>query len=110
MKTEKTALYTVLTSDENSFADFFESFNATHTGIENEHIIIELSENLNSNFEQISLFLNCAVTHKSNGTSFAVVCSGIDIDLFPETFNIVPTLTEAIDVIEMEAIERDLGF
>ena len=110
MKTEKTALYTVLTSDEHSFTDFFESFSATLSDIENEHVIVELSENLNSSFEQISLFLDYAVAHKSNGTSFAVVCSGVDIDLFPETFNIVPTLTEAIDVLEMEAIERDLGF
>ena len=34
----------------------------------------------------------------------------VDADDFPETFNIVPTLQEAKDVLEMEEIERELGF
>jgi hypothetical protein len=42
--------------------------------------------------------------------SFVMVKPNIDIDDFPETLNIVPTLQEAEDVLEMEAIERDLGF
>ena len=32
------------------------------------------------------------------------------MDDFPEYFNIVPTLIEAEDIIEMEAMERELGF
>jgi hypothetical protein len=32
------------------------------------------------------------------------------MDDFPENFNIVPTLTEAEDVLEMESMERELGF
>ena len=39
-----------------------------------------------------------------------MVNANIDIDDFPDYFNIVPTLQEAEDVIEMEAIERELGF
>ena len=42
--------------------------------------------------------------------SFVVIKSGINIDDFPESVNIVPTLQEAEDILEMEAIERDLGF
>lgn len=32
------------------------------------------------------------------------------MDDFPENFNIVPTLIEAVDILEMEAMERELGF
>ena len=32
------------------------------------------------------------------------------MDDFPEDFNIVPTLIEAEDIIEMENMERELGF
>jgi hypothetical protein len=32
------------------------------------------------------------------------------LSLFPETLVVVPTLGEAQDLIEMERIERDLGF
>ena len=42
--------------------------------------------------------------------SFVVICNGIDIDDVPDEINVVPTLQEAEDVLEMEAIERDLGF
>lgn len=110
MKIEKTPLYTLVSTDITSFTGFFKSFISKHADLENDHLIVQFSENLNTSFEQISLFLDIAKTHSSNGTSFAVVCTGFDIDDFPETFNIVPTLTEAIDVLEMEAIERDLGF
>jgi len=39
-----------------------------------------------------------------------LVNSGTDVNSFPENFNIVPTLQEAEDILEMEAIERELGF
>jgi len=110
MKTEKTTLYTLLSSDEKLFVDFFNSFNSNHSNLENEHLIIKLSENLNTSVEQIALFLSFADIHKKKGTSFVVICTRIDVDAFPETFNIVPTLEEAIDLLEMETIERDLGF
>jgi len=110
MNIEKKELYTIITSDEKSFSDFFNAFSTSHTSLKKEHLIVVFSEELNTTTEQISLFLDVAATHKSNGTSFAIVCNGIDIDAFPETFNIVPTFEEAIDVLEMEAIERDLGF
>ena len=42
--------------------------------------------------------------------SFVVVGSGFNIDIFPEKLNVVPTIKEAEDVIEMEEIQRDLGF
>ena len=54
--------------------------------------------------------MKIATQKKENGTSFVIVNSAIDIDDFPESFNVTPTLQEAEDVIEMEAIERELGF
>ena len=44
------------------------------------------------------------------GMSFVTIKPSINIDDFPENINIVPTLQEAEDMIEMESIERDLGF
>ena len=41
------------------------------------------------------------------------ICSdklSIEIDDFPEELNIVPTLIEAEDIIDMENMERELGF
>ena len=110
MITEKKSNYTFIISDETSFSDFFNAFSISHKKLENKHLIIQISQNLNINIKEISLLLSLSDIHKSNGTSFVVVCSGIDIDALPEDFNIVPTLQEAEDVLEMEEIERDLGF
>lgn len=42
--------------------------------------------------------------------SIVLVVDLSDLALFPESFTVVPTLGEAQDLIEMERIERDLGF
>jgi hypothetical protein len=39
-----------------------------------------------------------------------IVADGIDFTAVPESLVVVPTVLEAHDVIEMEEIERDLGF
>ena len=73
-------------------------------------LIIDFSENFNIQIEEITLFLKLSDTHKQNGTSFVLICKDLDIDDLPEELIVVPTLTEAEDTIDMEAIERDLGF
>jgi hypothetical protein len=55
-------------------------------------------------------FQPISIAHKSNKKSFVLVVSSIDLDAFSESFVVVPSLAEAHDIIEMEEIERDLGF
>ena len=42
--------------------------------------------------------------------SFIIIIPDSDADDYDENLVVVPTLEEAIDVIELEAIERELGF
>lgn len=98
--------YTLVSIDASSFDSFQEKIDQFRSN----HLILEVSENLNIDEAKISLFLNIASDFKSNGMSFVVIKSGIDIDDFPENLNIAPTLQESEDILEMEAIERDLGF
>ena len=42
--------------------------------------------------------------------SLVVLINQLKVDELPEEINTVPTLQEAEDVIQMEMIERDLGF
>jgi len=106
MKIQKTDNYTLISINKDSFLDFQGSINE----FKSNHLILEVSENLNIDEEKKMLFLNITTECKSNGISFVVIKSGINIDDFPEILNIVPTLQEAEDILEMEAIERDLGF
>jgi hypothetical protein len=102
--------YTLITTTENSFSDFLNAFKAEKLDMSNSHKVVQLSENLNTTLQDLSLFLDIATNHKSNGISFVVICNNVDIDEVPDEINVVPTLIEAEDVLEMEAIERDLGF
>lgn len=102
--------YTLIISSENSFEEFYTAFFKQDLQKVSNHKIVQLSENLNTTITNLSLFLNVANEHKNNGMSFVIVCNGIDIDEIPDEINVVPTIIEAEDVLEMEAIERDLGF
>ncbi|MDH3323482.1 MAG: ribonuclease Z, partial [Flavobacteriaceae bacterium] len=42
--------------------------------------------------------------------SFVIVSDKVNLDGIPDEIIVVPTMQEAYDVIEMEEIERDLGF
>ena len=96
--------YTLIKLQESSFDEFEKRF----AEINSNHIIVILSENYTMNKKNISFFLEAAKIQKINNKSFIVVKNGIDIDKIPELLNITPTLGEAEDILEMEAIERDL--
>lgn len=102
--------YTLVHQKENSFSKFVSDFEKNHKNIENNNTIILLSDDTSISEEEIFVFLRYSEIHNNNGTTFVLVRKGIDIDNFPEEFNIAPTLQEAEDILEMENIQRDLGF
>ena len=110
MRIEVKTNYTFINSDENTFSEFMLNFEKKHFNYQEKHLIVKISDTFNSSKENILLFLRFASEHQNNGTSFVLVLKDVNIDDFPETFNIVPTIVEAEDVIEMENIQRDLGF
>lgn len=110
MQIKKKETYTLISSDENSFIDFYKSFSSKEKEFVNEHLIVDLSHNMDANKEDLLLFLASAEQKKENGTSFVIVSKNINMDDFPEYFNIAPSLQEAKDILDMEAMERELGF
>lgn len=107
---EKKENYTLISSDENSFSDFYTSFLKIEKDFKKENLVLFISDEINTTIKEFSLFLDSI--KKKKDTSFVIVYNNvrINIDDLPENFNIVPTLTEAEDILEMEAIERELGF
>lgn len=110
MKISRDKNYVLIVSTETTFDNFIETFNNEKLGEVSDHKIIQLSENLNITVNNLLVFLEITNNHRRSGMSFVIICKGIDIDLIPDEINVVPTITEAEDIIEMEAIERDLGF
>jgi hypothetical protein len=110
MLIEKKENCTFINTDENLFSEFYNSFLKKEQGFEKENLVLQISADISTTKEDFLLFLSIAQQKRENGTSFVLVCNTINIDDYPENFNIVPTLLEARDIIEMEAMERELGF
>lgn len=110
MNISKTNKYTHLKSEGNSTKEIISELVNRTSEFKKEHLIIDFSENVSINIEELLLFLKLSTSHRENGTSFVIVCKGIDIDEVPDEINVTPTFTEALDILEMDAIERDLGF
>ncbi len=72
-----------------------------------ENIVIDISQTrlVNNEIKSLSKIIT---NKKKNGTSFVLIMDCVDLDKIPEEINIVPTLQEAIDLIEMEEMMRDL--
>lgn len=102
--------YTLIASDGNSLKEVQTLLFENIKSFETVHLIVQISKKVNIDPKEFLLFLDIAEQKQQNGTSFVVVNATVNIDDFPETLNIVPTLQEAEDILEMEAIERELGF
>ena len=77
---------------------------------EEDNLVIDLLKYKDLNLSQLLEFLKLSNYHRSTKHSFVIVNDAINIDDIPEEMIVVPTLEEAGDIIEMEEIERDLGF
>jgi hypothetical protein len=56
------------------------------------------------------MFSDLSKLHKKGKKSFVMVAENIDFNAVPKALVVVPSVLEAHDIIEMEEIERDLGF
>lgn len=106
----KNNTHTHIKPTHDSVEDFYIEFKNNYTNFNDQHLIIDFSEKFNIKIEELFLFLKLSVQHQDKGTSFVLICEVINIDDVPDELNVVPTLTEAKDILEMDAIERDLGF
>ncbi|MBW1655098.1 MULTISPECIES: ribonuclease Z [Flavobacterium] len=88
---------------------FLEKVTQQFKTFEKHNIIIDLSSDEVSE-NDLKLFLPLSKTHKKAKKSFVIVASDLDFNAISDKLAVVPSLLEAHDIIEMEEIERDLGF
>lgn len=110
MKINKKDAYTLVSIENETIEELAKNLTNNYLDLNKEHLIIDISEKINTNIKEILLFLNINNQHQELGTSFVLIANSENIDEIPEELNMVPTLIEAQDILEMEAIERDLGF
>lgn len=111
MKSSVKDSYTILEDEKDDvveFAAFLERI--VPEKFELRNLVIDLSKYDRLTLEQLLHFLKLSTYHRSTKHSFVIVNNAVDVDDIPIEMTVVPTLTEARDLVEMEEIERDLGF
>lgn len=96
--------------EDESIADFYKSLKKELPNLAAHSLLIQLRDEAAISHSDLLKFQELALLHKKNKKSFVVVYAGADFGKLPDNFQIVPTLQEGEDTIEMEEIERDLGF
>ncbi|MFY7743726.1 MAG: ribonuclease Z [Flavobacterium sp.] len=110
MKVDQKGHTTILKNTQGDCLAFLEKVTTQHNSFKNQNLILDMSMDKSVDLKQIKLFGDLSKTHKKGKKSFVIVADGIDFNAIPAKLTVVPTLLEAHDIIEMEEIERDLGF
>ena len=84
---------------------------AQRTGeLKDKNLVVDLQKIDHPGQGEVESFLPISNNHRENGKSFVVVNKGVNISDLPEELVVVPTLLEAEDIIQMDEIQRELGF
>lgn len=103
--------YVVLEDEKSDIKDFVSFLEKQiKDKYQNQNVVVNLLLYKSFELKDLLLFLKISDEHRKNKNSFVLVNNLIEIDDIPPELVVVPTLQEAGDIIEMEEIERDLGF
>jgi 2-phospho-L-lactate guanylyltransferase (CobY/MobA/RfbA family) len=110
MLVDKNGNISIITQEKATIIELNERITAMYDDIANDNIVVVLNSLNGISGALVSEFLQLSNTHRGAKHSFVIVSDKVDIDTVSEALIIVPTLQEAYDLIEMEEMERDLGF
>jgi len=110
MKTFKKENFLLVENENDTLTDFSSELTKYHDEFKNENIVVDLTRYKDITLDRLLAFLEISNVHKSENKSFIVVNDAVGIDELPEELVVVPTLQEAEDMIQMDEIQRDLGF
>ena len=107
---ENTTIFSWETTDPIG-TDFRILVKAHYKNMENQNIVVDLSALEKITAGHVMEFSELSVYNKEHvSKSFVVVIGSLDINKLTETISVAPTLQEALDLIDMEEIERDLDY
>lgn len=111
MRIENHSNYVLISGKNEYMKDFaVELENIINEKFKISNVIIDLSTFKSLAIEELLYLLELSSNHRSSKHSFVIINNAINPDDIPQEILVVPTLKEAEDIIEMEEIERDLGF
>ncbi|MFM9989015.1 ribonuclease Z [Flavobacterium sp.] len=109
MKVEEKGHTTIIKDTQGDLASFLLKLDH-ETSFRKHNLIIDLSSYERLVAKDILLFTDFYKNHKKGKKSLVIVASEFDFNSDTKNIIVVPSVLEAHDIIEMEEIERDLGF
>lgn len=110
MKVDVKGHTTVIKDTEGDILTFLEKVTNQHESFKHQNLILDLTHDKTTAIASIKTFSDLSKIHKKGKKSFVIVAENIDFNAVPKSLVVVPSVLEAHDIIEMEEIERDLGF
>lgn len=100
----------IITQEKASVIELVKKLDTLYERFKNNNIIVNLTTLDKVTLPDIVEFLQISNKHRKAKHSFILVTSKTNLNETPDEIVVVPTIQEAYDIIEMEDIERDLGF
>lgn len=110
MKVDTKGHITVIKDTQGDILAFLDKITQQHASYKDQNLILDVSHDKSVDISSIKLFTDLSKLHKKGKKSFVMVAENIDFNAVPKALVVVPSVLEAHDIIEMEEIERDLGF
>ncbi len=101
---------TIITQEKTSIVELIKKIENAYDKFANDHLIINLTSLGAISLQSIIEFLKLSNDHRAAKKSFVIVSDKVNLDDVPDEIIVVPTTQEAYDIVEMENMERDLGF
>lgn len=101
---------TIITQEKASIVEMVNKLEALYERFKNDNVIVCLTSLSMIPSQHIVEFLQISQKHRKAKHSFVIVTDKVELDEIPNEIVVVPTMQEAYDIIEMDEIERDLGF
>lgn len=110
MKVEQKGHTVILKDTQGELDSFRLKLTNEYKTFQKSNIIVDISMYKTLPVKDIESFLSLSKIHKKAKKSFVIVTSEPDFNAVSDKLAVVRSLQEAHDIIEMEEIERDLGF
>ena len=111
MKIKNHPNFVLLEDEKNDISDFSSFIHSqVPSKYKGQNVVLNLLKYDSLDLPELLLFLKVSNLHRKTKHSFVIVNDAISIDEIPYEMIVVPTVQEAEDIIDMEEIERDLGF
>ncbi len=110
MNTTKKENYIIIDDHSRDISSFATELSKSHSEFKNDNVIVNVLDKGNLEAKDLLVFLEVSDVHRKNKRSFVIASNPLEVENLPEDLIIAPTLREAEDIINMEELERELGF